>query len=118
MTPRTRRNLILGGGWLLALAYAFPGLMSPDSAMQLVQARGGDLIGDWHPPIMAEGWRLLDRLIAGPFGMLVVQTGAFVFGLDALLRRAMRPLAAASLSVAILLLPPVLAPMAVIWKDS
>ena len=112
------RWLLLAAGWSLALVYAFPGLMSPDSGFQLLQARGGDLISDWHPPIMALIWRYSDRVIAGPFGMLLLQTGAFLFGLDALLRRAMRPVAAAAVAVAILLLPPVLAAMAVIWKDS
>jgi hypothetical protein len=118
VTSRRLRWLILGAGWSLALVYAFPGLMSPDSGFQLMQARGADLIGDWHPPIMALIWRTLDRIIAGPFGMLLLQTGAFLFGLDALVRRVLRPVTAAAIAVAILLWPPVLTPMAVIWKDA
>ena len=118
MTSRRLRWLILGAGWSLVLIYAFPGLTSPDTGLQLMQARGADLIGDWHPPIMALIWRYLDRVIAGPFGMLLLQTGAFLFGLDALLRRAFAPIAAAAIAAAILLFPPVLTPMAVIWKDS
>ena len=118
MTAQHVRWLILGAGWSLAVLYAFPGLMSSDSAIQLVQARGLASISDWHPPIMAVIWRYVDRIVAGPFGMLLLQTGTFLFGLDALLRRALRPAAAAGVAVGCLVFPPVLAPMAVIWKDS
>jgi hypothetical protein len=118
MTAQHLRWLILGAGWSLAVLYAFPGLMSSDSAIQLVQARGLAPISDWHPPIMAVIWRYVDCIVAGPFGMLLLQTGTFLFGLDAVLRRALRPTAAASVAVGCLLFPPVLAPMAVIWKDS
>jgi len=115
---RRLRWLILGVGWALALTYAYPGMMSPDSTAQLIQARGGDLISDWHPAIMAVMWRYVDRVVAGPLGMLLLQTGMFLFGLDALLRRALRPAAAAAIAGAILLWPPVLATMAMIWKDA
>ena len=118
MTAQHVRWLILGAGWSLAVLYAFPGLMSSDSAIQLAQARGLASISDWHPPIMAVIWRYVDRIVAGPFGMLLLQTGTFLFGLDAVLRRALRPAAAASVAVGCLVFPPVLAPMAVIWKDS
>lgn len=118
MTAQHVRWLILGAGWSLAVLYAFPGLMSSDSTIQLAQARGLTAISDWHPPIMAVIWRYIDGIVAGPFGMLLVQTGTFLFGLDALLRRALRPAAAAGVAVGCLLFPPVLAPMAVIWKDS
>jgi hypothetical protein len=118
MTAQHVRWLILGAGWSLVVLYAFPGLMSSDSTIQLFQARGLDAIGDWHPPIMAVIWRYVDRIVAGPFGMLLLQTGAFLFGLDAVLRRALRPVAAAGVAVGCLVFPPVLAPMAVIWKDS
>jgi len=118
MTTQHVRWLILGAGWSLAVLYAFPGMMSWDSSIQLDQARGLASISDWHPPVMAVIWRYVDRIIAGPFGMLLLQTGTFLFGLDAVLRRALRPAAAAGVAVGCLVFPPVLAPMAVIWKDS
>ena len=118
MTTQHVRWLILGAGWSLALLYAYPGMMSWDSSIQLDQARGLAAIGDWHPPVMAVVWRYVDRIVAGTFGMLLLQTGTFLFGLDAVLRRALRPAAAAGVAVGCLLFPPVLAPMAVIWKDS
>ena len=113
-----QRLLILGASWTLALLYAYPGMMSTDSVVQLLQARGLEPLGDWHPPVMAVLWRHVDRLISGPFGMLVLQTGALLFGLDALLQRVLRPRAAAVVAGLILLFPPILAPMGVIWKDS
>jgi hypothetical protein len=118
MTTQHVRWLILGAGWSLAVLYAFPGMMSWDSSIQLDQARGLASISDWHPPVMAVIWRYVDHIIAGPFGMLLLQTGTFLFGLDAVLQRALRPAAAAGVAVGCLLFPPVLAPMAVIWKDS
>ena len=111
------RVAILVGGWCAFVVYAYPGLMSTDSVDQLLQARTGP-IHDWYPPIMAWMWRYLDRIVAGPFLMLVVQSVAFLLGVDRMLQRAMSPRAAALAAVAILLFPPVLAPMAVIWKDS
>ncbi|MDB4953405.1 MAG: hypothetical protein JWO36_974 [Myxococcales bacterium] len=111
------RPAILVGGWLLFLIYAFPGAMSPDSLLQLDQARTGNF-GDWHPPLMAYLWRLCEYLLAGPFPMLVLQSVTFLLGLDAILRRFMSQRKAALLAISILLFPPVLAPMAFIWKDS
>lgn len=118
MTTQHVRWLILGAGWSLAVLYAYPGMMSWDSSIQLDQARGLAAISDWHPPVMAVIWRYVDRIVAGTFGMLLLQTGTFLFGLDAVLRRALRPAAAAGVAVGCLVFPPVLAPMAVIWKDS
>src|ERR1044071_6521479 len=131
MTAQHVRWLILGAGWSLAVLYAFPGLMSSDSAIQLVQARGLAAISDWHPPIMAVIWRYVDRIVAGPFGMLLLQTGTFLFGPDAVwmpgrvwsgcapvLRGALPRVAAAGVGLGFLVFPPVLAPMAVIWKGS
>ena len=72
---------------------------------------------DAHPPIMAFMWGIIDRIISGPIGMLVLQSTTFLAGLYLLLGRVMRPTRAAVCAVCILLFPPVLAPMAVIWKD-
>jgi hypothetical protein len=91
--------------------------MSTDSVDQLSQARGAPL-HDWHPPVMAMVWRVTDHVIAGPFPMLVLQSVAFLLGVDALLRRILAPRAAAATASAILLFPAVITQMAVIWKDS
>jgi hypothetical protein len=108
---------ILGVGWLLVLLYAFPGFMSTDSIDQLTQARTG-VYTDWHPPLMALVWKLLDGIVSGPVLMLVLQTGLFLFGSWKLLERALPSRAAAIVAVLVLVFPPVLTTMAVIWKDS
>lgn len=97
--------------------YAFPGYMSNDSVDQLLDARAR-YFSDAHPPIMAAEWFLLDAIVAGPVLMLLVQGALFLAGLALVLRRFTSPRAAALLAVALLLFPPVLTTMAVIWKDS
>lgn len=111
------RRVVLGIGWLAFCVYAYPGYLSTDSVDQLVQARGAPL-HDWYPPVMAILWRATDHVIAGPFPMLVIQSVAFLLGLDAILRRILAPRTAAILASAILLFPAVITQMAVIWKDS
>lgn len=113
-TPRR----ILWLGWVLFVIYCYPGYMSTDSVNQLEQARATDPLHDWHPPLMAMLWRVTDSVIAGPFPMLIIQSVAFLLGLDGILRRVLRPRTAAVLASLILLFPPVMTTMAVIWKDS
>ena len=109
---------ILLVGWALFLVYAYPGYMSTDSCDQLVQARAG-IYNDWHPALMARQWAFVELFVSGPFGMLLVQSALFLWGVYFLLRRvAPSPRAAAALAVITLLFPPVMTTMAVIWKDS
>ncbi|MEP6860023.1 MAG: hypothetical protein ABJE66_05350 [Deltaproteobacteria bacterium] len=113
---RIPARAILIAGWIVLVLYAYPGVMTMDSFDQLHEGRTW-FFTDAHPPMMAAMWGVLDRIVAGPILMLLVQSGAFLAGLFAILRRALPPRAAALTAVAILLFPPVLAPMAVIWKD-
>lgn len=113
LSPRT----ILMIGFALFLVYAFPGYMSTDSVAQLTEARTGNF-SDGHPPIMAAQWWVLDRIVSGPILMLLLQSTLFLGGLYVLLRRFLTPRGAAVTACAILLFPPVMTPMAVIWKDS
>lgn len=108
---------VLAAAWALLVAYAWPGQMTWDSVTQLFQARTGSY-GDWHPPLMARLWAGLDALVPGPALMLVLQTGLFALGLHAVLRRYAGPWGAAVLAAAVLLFPPVFAPLTTIWKDS
>jgi hypothetical protein len=105
-------------GWILFLIYCYPGYMSTDSVDQLLQARGEIPVHDWYPPVMSMLWRATDSIIAGPFPMLVIQSTTFLLGANAILRHVLRPRRAAALAVLVLLFPPVLTTMAVIWKDS
>ncbi|HEY1553397.1 MAG TPA: hypothetical protein VGF94_01125 [Kofleriaceae bacterium] len=117
MRDKLRPYLVLAVPWVAFVAYAWPGIMSPDSVNQLAQARRGEL-GNWHPPIMAWLWGLLDHLVRGPALMLVLQTGLFIVGLYAVFRRYHAPTRAAVVAAVVFLFPPVFAVMSAIWKDS
>jgi hypothetical protein len=110
-------RVILIIGWVVFFAYCYPGFMSYDSVWQLEQARGIEPRNEWQPPLMAWIWGLIDKVIAGPFPMLVIQSGAFLFGTAAILRHIMKPRAAAITASIVLLYPANLVVMAVIWKD-
>ncbi|MBS1124851.1 MAG: hypothetical protein H6Q90_7079, partial [Deltaproteobacteria bacterium] len=114
---RLSAPVILAIGLAGLLLYAYPGYMSYDSVLQLLQARSG-VYGGGHPPMMAVLWGITDRVIAGPFGMLLIQAVCFLGGSYLLLRRCMSDRAAAICASLLLWFPPVAAVMAVIWKDS
>lgn len=100
--------------WLILF---YPGLMSADSAGQLMEARKG-IFSDGHPPLTAVVWALLDRVVAGPFGMFLLQTVLLWTGLALLADRLSAP---AVMKAGFLLLvgfaPPVLSIAGAIWKD-
>src|SRR5690606_33250709 len=76
---------------------------------------------DWHPPLMALIWSVLDRIIAGPAGMLLAQAALFAYACAALCARAFPDLSARTpswLLVAVFsLFPPVMSLAGMIWKD-
>lgn len=102
---------------VFAIAYGYPGYMNFDAAEQLKQARNR-IYDDWHPPLMARYWHYLDQVFHGPITLLVIQITFFLLGGYGLLKRRFQPLAAAFMTSAVLLFPPVLAPMAPVWKDA
>ncbi|MGE5185156.1 MAG: hypothetical protein ACM31C_23970 [Acidobacteriota bacterium] len=108
---------IVAAGWAFVVAYAHPGVMSVDSHYQLVQARTGAW-GNWHPPVMAALWGVLDRIVAGPLLLLLLQTSLFALGLFALARRYFAPRTAAIVTAAMLVFPPVFVVLAGAWKDA
>ncbi len=113
LTPRA----ILVIAILLVVLYGYPGLMTADSVDQLDMMRRWDL-GDWQPPMSAVIWRIVEVFVAGPFGMLVIQTVTFVTGGYLVLRDRMAPKRAAWVVLAICAFPPILATLGVIWKDT
>ncbi|MEO8702117.1 MAG: hypothetical protein ABI867_18890 [Kofleriaceae bacterium] len=115
IAAREPRTLLIAG-WVVFVLAAYPGYMSVDSTLQLYTVRSGDYSD--YAPVMTALWGALEYVAAGPFPMLALQSGLFVFGLAALLRRVMSPRAAAVTAPAVLVFPAVLAPMAVIWPDS
>jgi hypothetical protein len=114
---RVPPEAILVIGWGLFLVYAYPGYMSTDSVDQLSQARAGHFT-DWHPPLMAREWQLIELFVTGPLGMLLLQSGLFLLGVYLLLARVTTPRAAALAASIVMIVPPVMTTMAVIWKDS
>lgn len=109
--------LVLVAGWLIVIVFAFPGLMTQDSYDHLREARDR-FYTDLHPPAMNLLWAISDYIVAGPFGILVVQNTCFLVGLHRIFKVTFAPRRAAWIAVAVHLFPPVLLPMAVIWKDS
>jgi len=105
-------------GVLITAFVFYPGVMSPDSLNQFGQARRGQISGDEFPPIMAFVWRYADRLIPGPFGMMLLHNLAFWGGLG-LLVWACRfgPVASALWILGVGLFPPVFALLGIVWKD-
>ena len=108
---------ILVASFGLAIAYAFPGYLNWDSGDQLFQSREGTL-DDWHPPIMGAYWHAIEYVVRGPFGMLVLQLSLFLWGLYRVLAMRFPPRTAALVASALVLFPPVLTPMAAVWKDA
>jgi hypothetical protein len=106
---------ILFAGWIAFVLGCYPGYMSTDSALQLFTVRSGDYTD--YSPVMTALWGALEYVSAGPFPMLVLQSGLFLFGLHAILRTVLSPRAAAVTAAGVLLFPPVFSVMAVIWPD-
>ena len=107
---------ILAAGWALFLVYAYPGTLTFDSIDVLIQARER-VYRDDHPPIFAAIWRLVEHVIPGPFGMLVLQSVPFLVGLYLIFRKTFQPRGAAIAAALVLLFPPVMTTMTAIWKD-
>lgn len=112
MKPRT----ILILGWLGFVLYAYPGFLSVGAADQLVDAKY-HTIPDVHSPVMTKLVEWMQIVLAGPFGMLLLQSGLILFGGYMLLRRTFSDRRAAIASACILVFPPVMGAVAVISED-
>ena len=66
--------LLAFAGFLLNLIAYYPGFMSPDSLDIYGQSISHNYT-DWHPPLMAWCWSMLNRIHKGPEVMLVFQLG-------------------------------------------
>jgi hypothetical protein len=113
LSPRA----ILAIGFTAFFLYGFPGYMSSDSVGQLMEGRAWKFESG-HPPLMAAEWAVLDKIVSGPVLMLVLQGVLFLGGTYYVLRSVLAPEPAAWLAILVLLFPPVLTTMVVIWKDS
>lgn len=118
--PKTHPSLIWLGITLFLVLLFDPGIMSNDSIASLKQARAFEFTS-WHPPIMAIIWSVLDRIIAGPAGMLLCQAALYAYASARLCAYAFPNLSRfvpAWLVVAVFsLFPPAMALVGMIWKD-
>jgi len=97
--------------------YAYPGQMTQDSYDHLREVRDR-IWTDGHPPALTAMWAVTDYVVAGPFGMLVIQTTLAIWGLYLVFRRTFTPRRAAWATTGLFLYPPVMLLFPVIWKDS
>lgn len=103
---------------IVLVAWAFhPGYMSYDSFLQLQEGRSGSYLG-WHPPVMSWVWGRVDRVVPGPFGMLIFHNAMFWGGLAALATVSAARAPKAALCVFwVGLFPSSFALLGTVWKD-
>ncbi len=115
--PNWAGAAIAAFGFLLSAAVFYPGIFTPDSLDQFAQAQSGQF-EDWHPPIMAALWFVLDRAHDGPeliflTHLLLFWVGAWAVG-EAIVRAGWRW---GALFALIGLLPFVFNYLGLLWKD-
>lgn len=95
-----------------------PGALSPDSLSILAQARSG-IFEDGHPPLMAAIWRLVDRVMPGPIGMLLMNLVLFYGGLCLIFRWAAsrHQIYVLPAFLVVGLFPPIIGILGAIWID-
>jgi hypothetical protein len=113
VTPRR----ILFGGWIVFLLYCYPGFLQTDGADLLADLQH-ETITDWYSPMFAALWRVTGWLIAGPAGMLLLQSALFLAGCFHLLRRETDDRRAAWIAIAVLMFPGVLATGALVSPEA
>jgi hypothetical protein len=94
----------------------YPGFMSPDSVDQLREARA-NRYSDWHPPVFAYFWHLLEKLWPCQGPMLIAQVLAFFIGTALILWYLVPRRFAAPLHLCVGLSPTVFALVGTVWKD-
>jgi hypothetical protein len=110
----TRGLLLLGFGALLA--FNWPGQMSYDSVVQLLDGRSGQY-DSWHPPVMAWLLGLFDGLLPGT-GLFLLFTALLLFSAWLLLLwRARGGWGLPILTALIFATPQLLLYQGTIWKD-
>jgi hypothetical protein len=119
---RGRGSLVFVIVCLVAIGFTLymtaPGYMSADSGDQLQQARQLQFRDD-NPVLMALIWHYMDRLVAGPLGMLVLMTVLYWAGLGVLFWSVEGPIALRAVALlAVGFYPPTFVNVPVIWKDT
>ncbi|MGC2238865.1 MAG: hypothetical protein WA584_22105 [Pyrinomonadaceae bacterium] len=106
---------VLGFG--LTIWAFYPGLMSPDSVTSFTEARQNSFT-DISSPVMSYLWRFLDKIIAGPAPMLVLQNAVFWSACAVFWRATHKKSFWLGLCLILFaLMPQIFAQLPVIWKD-
>src|SRR5215210_2928592 len=105
-------------GFVLTLAAFYPGYMSPDSMANWLGGRQW-LFKDVNGPVMTAVWGLIDSVVPGPAGMLVLQNLVF-WAAPAVFWRATwrRSLVLGVCLAALAFMPQIWSQMSTIWKDT
>lgn len=101
---------------LITDAY-YPGHITYDGIWQLSQARAHQY-NDWHPPLLTFLWGLIDRVWPGSGALLILDQGFLSSGIFLALRRYYAPIASASITIFMILSPPLLGVSGMIAKDA
>ncbi|MES9991527.1 MAG: hypothetical protein ABW098_06200 [Candidatus Thiodiazotropha sp.] len=64
-------TLVVVCAFLFVLYASYPGYMNPDSMNQLTQIITGEF-NDWHAPFSTLVWSMINELIPGPFGFVIL----------------------------------------------
>lgn len=105
-------------GFVLTLAAFYPGYMSPDSMANWLGGRQW-LFKDVNGPVMTAVWGLIDAVVPGPAGMLVLQNLVFWAAPAVYWRATWRRSLVLGLCLASLaFMPQVWSQMSTIWKDT
>ena len=113
--PAYATALVMGAGFVFSMAMCWPGHLSYDSVVQLLEGRTGVYSG-WHPPVMSWLLGISDWLMPGA-GLFVAVTALIYFlSLLSLLWLVPRPFWAAPAGAArCMLLPPVVVEKGTVW---
>src|SRR5580658_900005 len=108
---------IIVAGAAATLALDWPGHLSYDSVIQLLEGRTG-VYGTWHPPVMSWLLGVLDAIVPGA-GLFVLFDAALVFGAFLSLMRLGSKVSWAAPAVAIfcMLSPQFLIYQGIVWED-
>ena len=109
---------IIAAGFVFSLAANWPGHLSYDSVIQLLEGRTG-IYANWHPPVMSWLLGLADAVLPGA-GLFVIFDSVLIFGALAafLTLGGERPSwAAAGVALLCVLIPQFVDYPAIVWKD-
>ena len=105
-------------GLVLVMWCFYPGYIDLDSLWQLREARSR-LFEDAHPPLLAFLWGYFDRIVPGPFLMLLFQNIYFWSGLAIFVSLLVKNSIFSSLIILGMgLFPPIFLCLGTIWKDT